>query len=43
MPTAAFLFARTVGFGEAVVLAVIIGAVVMISLVALRNRTGGDG
>jgi hypothetical protein len=37
------LLAQTVGLGEALVLAVIIGAVVMISLVALRNRTGGDG
>jgi hypothetical protein len=37
------LFVRTVGLGEAIILAVIIGAVVMISLVALRNRTGGDG
>jgi len=37
------LLARTVGLGEAIILAVIIGAVVMISLVALRNRTGGDG
>jgi hypothetical protein len=43
MHAAAVLFARTVGLGEALVLAVIIGVVVMISLVALRNRTGGDG
>lgn len=42
MHVAAFLFARTVGLGEAVVLAVIITVVVVASLIAFRHRTGGD-
>ncbi|HMJ75864.1 MAG TPA: hypothetical protein VK507_07820 [Iamia sp.] len=42
MHVAAFLFARTVGFGEAVVLAVIITVVVVASLIAFRHRTDGD-
>lgn len=38
----AFLLARTVGFGEAIVLAVVITVVVVASLIAFRHRTDGD-
>ncbi len=42
MHVAAFLLARTVGYGEAIVVAVVITVVVVASLIALRHRTDGD-
>ena len=41
--TDGMLLARTVGLGELLIILVIVGAVVMVGLVALRNRTGGPG